>query len=78
MKKRNEAATRPQRGRPQLAPQRGRWLMVTNDVLKPIGIHKLPLMYMHKNDGDVGIPHFAFGLYPTADDAAKNCHAFTK
>ncbi len=47
------------------------WNMVTKDVLKPIGIHQLPLMHTRENDGGVGLPHFAFGLYPTVDDTAK-------
>jgi hypothetical protein len=45
--------------------------MVTNDVLKSIGIHKLPLMHTRENDADVELSHFAFGLYPTVDDTAK-------
>jgi len=47
------------------------WDMVTKDVLKPIGIHQLPLMHTRENDGSVGLPHFAFGLYPNVDDTAK-------
>lgn len=47
------------------------WDMVTKDVLKPIGIDQLPLMHTRENDGSVGLPHFAFGLYPTVDDTAK-------
>lgn len=47
------------------------WEMVTKDVLKPIGIHQLPLMHTRENDGSIGLPHFAFGLYPNVDDTAK-------
>jgi CubicO group peptidase (beta-lactamase class C family) len=47
------------------------WDVVTRDVLKPIGIHQLPLMHTRESDGSVGLPHFGFGLYPTVDDTAK-------
>jgi hypothetical protein len=47
------------------------WDMVTKDVLKPIGIYQLPLMHTRENDGSIGLPHFAFGLYPNVDDTAK-------
>jgi hypothetical protein len=47
------------------------WETVTKDVLRPIGIHQLPLMHTRENDGSIGLPHFAFGLYPNVDDTAK-------
>ena len=47
------------------------WDMVMEEVYRPIGIHRAPIMRTVEADGSRGIPQFWVGLYPTVDDVAK-------
>jgi hypothetical protein len=47
------------------------WDMVLEEVYRPIGIYRAPIMRTIEPDGSRGIPQFWVGLYPTVDDVAK-------
>jgi CubicO group peptidase (beta-lactamase class C family) len=47
------------------------WDMVLEEVYRPIGIYRAPIMRTIEPDGRRGIPQFWVGLYPTVDDVAK-------
>ena len=47
------------------------WDMVLEEVYRPIGVHRAPIMRTIEPDGSRGIPQFWVGLYPTVDDVAK-------
>jgi CubicO group peptidase (beta-lactamase class C family) len=47
------------------------WDMVLEEVYRPIGIYRAPIMRTVEPDGSRGIPQFWVGLYPTVDDVAK-------
>jgi hypothetical protein len=47
------------------------WLMVKENVLKPMGIPHLPLARTLESDGELGTPIMGWGSYPTVVEAAK-------
>ncbi len=52
-------------------PQADIWRMLQDEVLRPIGIHHLPIMRSVEADGSLGTPIFGSGAYPTVEDVAK-------
>jgi len=52
-------------------PDADLWDMVRRDVLEPIGVFHAPIRRTTEPDGQRGTPIFAYGLYPTLEDAAK-------
>ncbi len=47
------------------------WLMVMEEVYRPIEIYHAPIMRTYEPNGILGQPIFGYGLYPTIDDTAK-------
>ncbi len=47
------------------------WLMVKENVLKPMGIPHLPLARTLESDGELGTPIMGWGSYPTVVEAAQ-------
>ena len=52
-------------------PEADIWDMVLEEVYRPIGISRAPIMRTIESDGSRGIPQFYIGLYPTVGDVAK-------
>lgn len=47
------------------------WHMVLEEVLRPIGIYRLPMIHSLEPDATRGIPIFGEGIFPTYGDIAK-------
>ena len=47
------------------------WDMLTEEVLEPMGVQRIPLLRSSEPDGTQGTPVLGWGSYPTADEAAK-------
>jgi hypothetical protein len=47
------------------------WAMVQDDVLRPIGVHYLPISRSFEGAGVLGTPIMGWGSYPDVDAAAK-------
>jgi hypothetical protein len=52
-------------------PDADYWLMLREDVLRPLGIENLPLSRTIEAEGKLGTPIMAWGSYPTVNEAAK-------
>lgn len=52
------------------------WEMVSEEVLRPIGIPVAPLMHTREADGSRGVPIMGWGFFPTLDDLAKIAQLF--
>ncbi|NIS81565.1 MAG: hypothetical protein GTO14_15485 [Anaerolineales bacterium] len=52
-------------------PQADIWDMILEEVFLPIGIYHAPIQRTLEPDGSRGVPVFAWGMYPTYEDAAK-------
>ncbi len=52
------------------------WEMVSDEVLRPIGITAAPLMHTREADGSRGVPIMGWGFFPTLDDLAKIAQLF--
>jgi CubicO group peptidase (beta-lactamase class C family) len=52
-------------------PDADYWLMLREDVLRPLGIETLPLSRTIEAEGKLGTPIMAWGSYPTVNEAAK-------
>ncbi|MDP6709163.1 MAG: hypothetical protein QF893_22710 [Alphaproteobacteria bacterium] len=55
----------------QAGAEAGLWATLTDEVLAPIGILRLPMLHSIEAAGRPGIPLLAYGLYPSIDDVAK-------
>ncbi|MEM7121917.1 MAG: hypothetical protein AAF563_11610 [Pseudomonadota bacterium] len=47
------------------------WEMVSEEVLRPIGVAVAPMMHTREADRSRGIPIMGWGFFPTLDDLAK-------
>ncbi|MFQ5792672.1 MAG: serine hydrolase, partial [Acidobacteriota bacterium] len=52
-------------------PDADYWLMLREDVLRPLGIEHLPISRTIESDGALGTPIQGWGSYPNVDEAAK-------
>jgi CubicO group peptidase (beta-lactamase class C family) len=52
-------------------PDADYWLMLREDVLRPLGIENLPIQRTIERDGELGTPIMGWGSYPNVDEAAK-------
>ena len=52
-------------------PEADYWLMVTEDILKPLGIEYLPITRTIEEEGKLGTPVMGWGSYPNIQETAK-------